>query len=262
MNKNFKNIIILYVLFAVIVLFILFYSTRIVYNKLIVIDNLEYSKKTFSIKVPTKMTINNKYLGTATLTDNLLMNDILQSFDNIISSNGNDCHNNKINNVVSLSGEIFYSNGTTEKFSVSDTLVLGGKVYCNNSYSINTLRNALFNNIYTYSNILKIIKNDDSKIIYEKNNSSLELNNNQKNNLLEKLKTFSTIEDNKDFLNINLNEKPKGLLKVFINGSKSSNSNNTIYITFYNNYLVIQYLGDENGKKIYIKGDLNEKDFK
>ena len=127
---------------------------------------------------------------------------------------------------------------------------------------INTLRNSLFNNLYTYPNILNILKSNKTKIIYEKENLSYTLNNEKKKKLIECLNKFSTMKDNKYFLNTNLNEDSKGVLKIFINGLNTINANNTIYIAIYKNYLAIQYLGDENGKNIYIKGELNEKDFK
>ncbi len=258
MKKNFKNIIILYLLFVVIILVFYFYSTKIVYNNLKIIDDFKSTKKSFSIKVPTKIVIKNKYLGEVTLTNNIIMSDILQYFSTIINCNSKQKNNLINDNIATLSGTVFYSNGSTENFTVNNSLTLENKTYNFSSYYINTLRNTLFNCFYTYPNIISIIDHNDSKIIYQNSHTSHELTKNEGKKLINSLKKFKIMEDNKDFLNISLKESPKEVYKVFINGSNTSSANNTIYITVYNHYLVIQYLGDENGKNIYVKGDLDE----
>ncbi|MDQ0149409.1 DUF3919 family protein [Eubacterium multiforme] len=261
MKKNLKNIIVLYFLFVIACLIFYFYSTRIVYNNLKVIDNFESTKKSFTIKVPSKILIHNKYLGDVKIDNNLVMNDILKYFSNITSSNSKNNNPIKNDNVVTLSGKIYYSNGNTENFTVNNALTLENKTYYNDSYYINTLRNTLFNCLYNYSHIINIINNPKSKITCIKDNKSHTLNKNEKINLLSSLKGFKTMEDNKDFLNINLNENPRFVFNIFIDGHNNSIANNTIYLIVYKNYLVLQYLGDENGKNIYIKGDLNENCF-
>ncbi|EGT5618994.1 DUF3919 family protein, partial [Clostridium perfringens] len=35
-------------------------------------------------------------------------------------------------------------------------------------------------------------------------------------------------------------------------------TDNLIFIDVYKNYIIIQFLADDNGKKIYMKGNLNE----
>ncbi|MEG1002692.1 DUF3919 family protein [Clostridium sp.] len=262
MKKNFKNILTLYLLFVVLTLVFYFYSTKAVYNNVKVIDNFDSSKKSFNTKVPDKIIIHNKYLGDVTLQDNIIMNDILQYFSNITSSKSVKRNEVKNDNVVNLSGKVFYSNGSDESFTVNNSLVLENKTYSNNSYYINSLRNTLFSCLYNYSNIVEIIGNPKSKIIYKSNNSSQLVNKEKRSELISSLKKFKTMEDNKDFLNINLNEKPVGVFNIFINGNDDLSANNTIYLIVYKNYLVIQYLGDENGKNIYVKGDLYEKYFK
>lgn len=262
MNKNFKNIIVLYIAFIILILSFLLYSTKAIYNNLTIIDSSSFNKKSFSTKFPTKIIIHNDYLGTTISTDNLLMNDTVQYFNDIKSSKMSKENKIKNTNTITISGEIFYSNSTSEKYKVNNHLTIDNKKFYDDSYLINTLRNSLFNNLYTYPNILNILKSNKTKIIYEKENLSYTLNNEKKKKLIECLNKFSTMKDNKDFLNTNLNEDSKGVLKIFINGLNTINANNTIYIAIYKNYLAIQYLGDENGKNIYIKGELNEKDFK
>lgn len=262
MKNNFKNIITFYIIFVIIILVFYFYSTKIVYNNLKVINHFDSSDSSLVTKIPNKILIHNEYLGDITINDNLLMNDILKYFSNITVYNSSTQNKIKNNNVVNLSGKIFYSNGSTQDFKINNSLTLNNKNYSSNSYSINTLRNTLFSCLYTYDNIINILRNSKTKIVYKAHNTSYTLDSNKRNKLIASLKKFKTMEDNKDFLDTNLNEKPEGVFNIYINSNNSLNSNNTIYLIVYKKYLIVQYLGDENGKNIYIKGDLNETYFK
>ena len=57
MNKNFKNIIVLYIAFIILILSFLLYSTKAIYNNLTIIDSSSFNKKSFSTKFPTKIMI-------------------------------------------------------------------------------------------------------------------------------------------------------------------------------------------------------------
>ena len=138
------------------ILSFLLYSTKAIYNKLTIIDSSSFNKKSFSTKFPTKIIIHNDYLGTTTSTDNLLMNDTVQYFNDIKSSKMSKENKIKNTNTITISGEIFYSNGTSEKYKVNNHLTIDNKKFYDDSYLINTLRNSLFNNLYTYPNILNI----------------------------------------------------------------------------------------------------------
>lgn len=274
MKRSFRNIIAMYFLFILVILFFYFSSSRVSYNSLKVIDNIYSSKKTFDTKLPKKIVVHSEYLGDTIIENNVIMNDILRYLSEITSSkasNENMIKDNnvfnkdkviKAENVVNLSVDIYYLNDSRESFKINNSLILDKKQYQNNSHIINTLRNTLFSCLYNYPNIVNIMENDKAHITYKANDYEYTLDESQKSRLISSLRRFRTMEDNKDFLDINLNEKPIGVFNVFIDRNDDKTSNNRIYIAVYKEYLVVQYLGDENGKNIYIKGELNEKYFK
>lgn len=63
------------------------------------------------------------------------------------------------------------------------------------------------------------------------------------------------MSNNKDFLETNLNENPKFHLKIYIDNKEKLTSENIILLDVYENYVIIQYLGDENGKNYICKGE-------
>ena len=88
------------------------------------------------------------------------------------------------------------------------------------------------------------------------------LSKSSKSLLLEDFKSLRLMNDNKDFLKTDLSEIPKHHLNLYRYAKEGDISNNTFYIDVYKDYVIIQYLGDENGKNIYLKGNLNEEIFK
>ena len=88
------------------------------------------------------------------------------------------------------------------------------------------------------------------------------LSKDSKSLLLEDFKSLRLMNDNKDFLKTDLSEIPKHHLTLYRYTKEGDISNNTFYIDVYKDYVIIQYLGDENGKNIYLKGNLNEEIFK
>ncbi len=57
-----------------------------------------------------------------------------------------------------------------------------------------------------------------------------------------------------EILKTDLSEIPKHHLTLYRYAKEGDISNNTFYIDVYKDYVIIQYLGDENGKNIYLKG--------
>ncbi|MCD3297435.1 DUF3919 family protein, partial [Clostridium botulinum] len=102
----------------------------------------------------------------------------------------------------------------------------------------------------------------NNEIIFSNDRIKTVLDLQNKYRLIESLKKFKIMSDNKDFLKTNLNEKPKFHLRICIDKNMENTAENIILLDSYEHYIIIQYLGDENGKNIYIKGDLNEKNFK
>lgn len=124
------------------------------------------------------------------------------------------------------------------------------------------LRNNLKDAFYTVNNLESILSSPDNLITYKEDGTMKNLSKDSKSLLLEDFKSLRLMNDNKDFLKTDLSEIPKHHLTLYRYAKEGDISNNTFYIDVYKDYVIIQYLGDENGKNIYLKGNLNEEIFK
>ncbi|WP_231279620.1 DUF3919 family protein [Clostridium botulinum] len=257
-----KNIFLLYILMFFICLSSLVYYKKIIYNKIQVITDFNDNEKTLDNRIPTKIILSNSKLGSTEINDKFLLNDILKYIRNISNSNTTMNTIPTSDNVISISGKISYMNGETDTFKVNNHLTINNIHYYSNSYLTNTLRNMLVDSLYHFNNLINIISKSNNQIIFSNDRIKTILDCKNKYRLIESLKKLKIMSDNKDFLETNLNEKPKFHLRIYIDKNIENTAENIILLDSYEHYIIIQYLGDENGKNIYIKGDLNEKDFK
>lgn len=262
MNRNLKNILIIYILIVIVLIGSYIYSSSYLYDNVKVLKTSKENKMSLKIRIPKEIQISNPYLGNATIIDKYIMNNLLYYFNKILLSE-DTCNNIlPLENTLPLSGTINYLNGHKDSFSISNNLKINNTIYSSNSYWINILRNKLKEYFYTLENLENIISSQKSSVIYIKDKEFHYLNDTEKINLTYAIKKLKIMDNNKNFLETDLNELPNYHLTIYIDSSKSINSNNTFYFDVYKNYCIIQYLGDENGKNIYIKGDIDEKTFK
>ncbi|EGT3615790.1 DUF3919 family protein [Clostridium perfringens] len=262
MSKNFKNTLAIYLFFIIIILATYIYYSSDIYNSLTVVKSSQENKVDLNIKIPDKITISNPYLGTAVISNKSELNELLHYFNKIYSTNSINENTLPLENTLFISGEISYLNGDKTSFEISNILKVNGENFSNNSYLINILRNNLKDAFYTVSNFESILSSNDNLITYKKDGVVKNLSNDSKELLLDDFKTLRIMNDNKDFLKTDLSELPKYHLTLYRYAKEGTISNNTFYIDVYNDYVIIQYLGDENGKNIYLKGNLNEEIFK
>ncbi|MDU1855875.1 MAG: DUF3919 family protein, partial [Clostridium baratii] len=123
------------------------------------------------------------------------------------------------------------------------------------SYKINTLHRKLFNYFNTYEHIIDILNTDNSSV-YLLSEGKEELIN--KNKLISKLKNLKSMTDIDKLNNTSIKDKKIYTLKIKMNKNIKNKTNNLIFIDVYENYIVVQFLADDNGKKIYMEGSIGE----
>ncbi|ABK60441.1 MULTISPECIES: DUF3919 family protein [Clostridium] len=257
-----KKIILLYILLFLMCISSFIYYNKIIYNKVNIISNSSNMHEPLDNKLPNKIKISNSILGSTEITDKFLLNDILKYIRIISNSNTKSSANLSTNNVISLKGTIVYLNGEFDNFEIDNRLLMNGNYISSNSYLISILRNMLVDSLYKFNNLLNILNKDTSSIIFSNSNSEFLLNDSSKKKLVANFKKLKIMSNNKDFLETNLNENPKFHLKIYIDNKEKLTSENIILLDVYENYVIIQYLGDENGKNIYVKGNINENFYK
>ncbi|MPQ43069.1 DUF3919 family protein [Clostridium tarantellae] len=262
MKKVLKKSIYIYIFMIMVCYISYYYMNNIIYNNVKIVSTGIYNKAVLSTNIPEQIVIKNENLGEQIITNKLIINNVLKNIREICKGNKIDINLEKDSKAIKLFGEIIYSDNIINKFKIDNILEINGQEFYSNTYLINELRNMMVENLYCYDNILNIISKENNKIVYYSGNNKIILSKEQKLNLINNLKQFKVLSDNKEFLNMDLKETSKFNFRIYLDKNKMNNTENSIFLDVYKEYIIFQYLGDENGKKVYIKGELDEKNFK
>ena len=115
--------------------------------------------------------------------------------------------------------------------------------------------------VFWTSHFIKNDENYPSELLVrllKGNFKNFNLNKNQKEDLVSKISNFKIMNDKEKLNNTKLSDSKLYTLKIEINKDVQLKTDNLIFIDVYKNYIIIQFLADDNGKKIYMKGNLDE----
>lgn len=233
-------------------------SSNISYGKLTIIESKEKALKSLNISIPEQIIINTSFYSPTNITNKMEIDNILDSIDLIknSSSKGNEILESN-NSAAKITGKIIYNN-KVDNFALSNILFFDDKEFKGDSYLINNLHKKLMNYFNTYTHLIDILNNPNSNVTYEENSKNFNLNKNQKEDLVSKISNFKIMNDKEKLNNTKLSDSKLYTLKIEINKDIQLKTDNLIFIDVYKNYIIIQFLADDNGKKIYMKGNLNE----
>lgn len=233
-------------------------SSNISYGKLTIIESKEKALKSLNISIPEQIIINTSFYSATNITNKMEIDNILDSIDLIknSSSKGNEILESN-NSAAKITGKIIYNN-KVDNFALSNILFFDDTEFKGDSYLINNLHKKLMNYFNTYTHLIDILNNPNSNVTYEENFKNFNLNKNQKEDLVSKISNFKIMNDKEKLNNTKLSDSKLYTLKIEINKDVQLKTDNLIFIDVYKNYIIIQFLADDNGKKIYMKGNLDE----
>ncbi|NGT53162.1 DUF3919 family protein, partial [Clostridium perfringens] len=210
------------------------------------------------ISIPEQIIINTSFYSQTNITNKMQIDNILDSIDLIknSSSKGNEILESN-NSAAKITGKIIYNN-KVDNFALSNILFFDDTEFKGDSYLINNLHKKLMNYCNTYTHLIDILNNPNSNVTYEENFKNFNLNKNQKEDLVSKISNFKIMNDKEKLNNTKLSDSKLYTLKIEINKDVQLKTDNLIFIDVYKNYIIIQFLADDNGKKIYMKGNLDE----
>ncbi|GAA0740204.1 DUF3919 family protein [Clostridium oceanicum] len=268
MKKTNGKIKVIFIYFSIIIFCIIVTNLNYskLYNKVTIINDKDEVVKKINMSIPVKIKISNNIWGSYILEDN---NSIKQIW-NLMNKITNDSlkEKNQVNKITegSINGTIYYLNGMKDDFEIKDSLKLNKYIY-NDSYKvpiINTLKNTLFGYLYTPKNIGNFINARNKVTISNNDKEALKLGNVDKETIKNIIYKSYKIENDKEIVDLTTkSENPTAHIKVYIDQENDdflkSKSYNVVNIDVYDhNFFVVQYMGDENGRHIYIRGNLND----
>ncbi|MGL5477701.1 MAG: DUF3919 family protein [Clostridium sp.] len=258
MKNNIKIIIASGVLISLIISIYIFVSYSENFDKVTVVEKKADALKSINTSIPKEIVISTKFYRKTVITSKLKIDEILESINSIINSDyKSDDISEKDSSAYTVKGKIYYNNKVDE-FTLNNVLTFNGKEYKTSSYKLNTLHRKLFNYFNTYKHIIDILNTDNSSVYLLKGEKEELLNKERKNSLIKKLKSLKSMSDTDKLNNTSIRDKKLYTLKIKINNDIKNKTNNLVFIDIYENYVVVQFLADDNGEKIYMEGRIGE----
>ncbi|MDA7026422.1 DUF3919 family protein [Bacillus sp. CLL-7-23] len=251
MSKFFKKFVFLVI--TVMISLIILVTQSSLYNQVHVIDDKELVMTKATESIPVKITLENSIWGGIEVEDEFHLQNIVSLFDQIIE-NGKatkSLHAKKIQ----FKGNIFYSNGSKRRFIISDTLTVDERVY--NSEQIKPIISALKSNLlelyYTPTKIGSLVEKSIYVTTILDNKKVKKIN---KKALSHYIKSSSVISDYQEIVNFLSNEKRAlAFINIYLKDHKREG---IISIAVYSKFFIVQYLGDDKGNVVYMKGSLKD----
>lgn len=236
------------------------------YDKVTIINDKDEVVKKINMSIPVKIEISNERWGEYIFEDENSIEKIWNSINEITEDSSIEENDDAEISDIKISGSIYYLNGMKDNFEISNKLSLNNNTY-NSSYKIpliNSLKNKLLGYLYSTSNIVKIMDCNNRMTISDSNNQIKELNKSDKESIKNIISNSIKIESNKDITSL-ITDKKEVLshVKIYLNNDQGTLSkvkcHDVVNIDVYgNDFFVVQYMGDENGRHIYFRGKLND----
>lgn len=256
----------IYAVMLLICVIIINLNYSLLYNKVTIINDKDEVVKKINMSIPVKIEISNERWGEYVFEDENSIQKIWNSINEITKDSSIDENGGTEVNNIKINGNIYYLNGMKDNFEISNKLSLNNNTY-NDKYKIpliNSLKNKLLGYLYSTSNIVKIINSNNKITIIDSNKNIKELNKSHKENIKNIINNSIKLENNKEIISL-LKGKKEALfhIKIYLENDTVTLSkvkcSNLVNIDVYDNdFFVVQYMGDENGRHIYFRGKLND----
>ena len=236
------------------------------YNKVTIIQDKEEVLKKINMSIPVKIEMSNERWGDYVFEDENSIKNIWDSINEITNDSiGEENHINK-NNEVQIKGTVYYLNGMKDNFEISNILILNNYTYYD-SYKlpmINSLRNNLLGYLYSPYNIGKFMNSRNRVTIVNSDNQIKKIGNDDKESIKNIIDKSVKLENDEEIIALTTDKKEAlAHIKIYIDEEDDNllkvKSYNMVNIDVYDNdFFVVQYMGDENGRHIYMRGNLKD----
>ncbi|MBB6713280.1 DUF3919 family protein [Clostridium gasigenes] len=236
------------------------------YNKVTIIQDKEEVLKKINMSIPVKIEMSNERWGDYVFEDENSIKNIWDSINEITNDSiGEENHINK-NNEVQIKGTVYYLNGMKDNFEISNILILNNYTYYD-SYKlpmINSLRNNLLGYLYSPYNIGKFMNSRNIVTIVNSDNQIKKIGNDDKESIKNIIDKSVKLENDEEIIALTTDKKEAlAHIKIYIDEEDDNllkvKSYNMVNIDVYDNdFFVVQYMGDENGRHIYMRGNLKD----
>lgn len=265
-NVNVKyRILVLYIILLLLCVISVSINYTTLYDKVIIIHDKDEVIKKINMSIPIKIVIKNEKLGSYILKDEKSIKSVWNSINEITNDNLEQVNYNNKESEIKIIGTVYYLNGMKDDFEVSNVLKVNNNIYYG-SYKkpiISSLRNNLLGYLYSPYNIAQFISSRNRVIVKMTNKPNKNVGNDYKKIIKDIISRSVKIESDREIIKL-ATKKEEALvhIKVYIDEENDNilktKCYNVINIDVYKEFFVVQYMGDENGRHIYMRGNLSE----
>ncbi|MBC6976294.1 DUF3919 family protein [Bacillus sp. Xin] len=243
---------ILLFVFCMVAALILFYVIeKQLYNRVTILDDKQVVLERASESLPTEVRVRHEKWGEVVVTDEVRLHAIVSFFDKIrIERTEAQIHEQV------FTGEVTYLNGHRRTFAVGDLFQYGTNVYGKPGMDpmISAFQTYLLGLYYTPERISDFFASAKEVVLREGD----VVRTTNLAPILDSIRQAKQITDYGEIQKLLQSQKnPIAYITAYQNGKHVKNEREDILtISVYPSYFVVQYLGDNNGNVMYMKGSL------
>ncbi|PEY33398.1 homoserine dehydrogenase [Bacillus cereus] len=243
--------ILLFVLCTIAALILFYVIEKQLYNRVTTLDDKQAVLERASESLPNEVRVRHEKWGEVVVTDEVRLHAIVSFFDKIRMKQTEA----KIQEQV-FTGEVTYLNGHRRTFAVGDLFQYGANVYGKKDTNpmISAFQTYLLSLYYTPESISNFFA--EAKEVIVRQGDVVRTTNLAP--ILDSIRQAKQITDYGEIQKLlQLQKDPIAYITAYQNGKHVKNEREDILtISVYPSYFVVQYLGDNNGNVMYMKGSL------
>ena len=242
---------------------ILYYNYHHLYNQVTVLEDREEIIRQSQLSIPVRITVSNDIWGSHVFENEEVLQKIWKAIHDIISGPGETAPSYPLKDDVKIQGRIEYLSGAVDEFEISSRFILNGQVYDDNYKMplIDNLKNDLLWYLYSQQQIASLVEQASEVKVYTKQlPSGRALLPTERKLLEEQIGKARKLESNREITAL-LKKKGEASahLRIYLQAEPSGKIRAAQMInidTYPDDFFVIQYMGDENGRHLYFQGNL------
>ncbi|MED1511436.1 DUF3919 family protein [Bacillus proteolyticus] len=245
---------ILVFVFCMIVSLILFYVIeKQIYNRITIVDDKQAVLQRVNESLPTEVKVRHEKWGEIVVTDEVRLHTIVSFFDRIRVEPREARNQEQV-----FTGEVTYLNGHKRTFAVGDLFQYEANVYGKNGTDpmISVLQTYLLSLYYTPERISNFFA-EAKEVVVRQGDVIRTIDLTQ---IFDSIRYAKQITDYGEIQKLLQSQnEPTAYITAYKAGKRVKNEREDILtISVYPSYFVVQYLGDNNGNVMYMKGSLAE----
>lgn len=237
-----------------------FFLKEQIYQKVSIIDDRHEVLRKVNDSLPIQATISHVKWGSLRIIDEVNLHTFVSYVDRIKQEYEPKLSAPTDHDQSLTSGSIRYLNGSRQTFSLDSTFSLGKWSYGpgHETPLLSALQTQLLRLFYTpvhYAEFVQAAK----KVTFHFDGVQRSLLNHEKGYLVSHIRQALEIKDLLELKKLLTHKKPLGFLTAYKDDGKLENDrDNLLHMAVYPNYVVMQYMGDNNGNSIYLQVGLEK----